>query len=53
MNLAVTLGRGDVMFKANTLLRYSCAPCHRYLKTALKAFGYLKHHPTGTIKCDT
>ena len=45
MNRAVILGRIYVMFAANILARYSCAPHYRHLKTALRAFGYLEHHP--------
>ena len=53
MNWAVTLGRVDIMFAATTLGRYSCAPKEGHLKTALRVFGYLKHHPKGAIKFNT
>ena len=41
------------MFAANILARYSCAPRHGHLKTALRAFGYLKYPSKGAIKFDT
>ena len=39
MNWAVTLGKIDVMFAANTLARYYCDPRHGHLKTTLRSFG--------------
>ena len=53
MSWAVTLGRIDVMFAANTLTRYSYAPHHGHLQTLLRAFGHLRHHSKGEIKFDT
>ena len=53
MNWAVALGKIDVMFVANILAKYSCAPRHGQLKTAFRAFGYLKHHSKGVIEFDT
>ena len=53
MNWTITLGKMDVMFEANILAKYSCAPCHKHLKTASRVFGYLKFHPKVAIKFDT
>lgn len=53
LNWAVTLGRVDIMFATMTLARYSCVPREGHMKTALRAFGYLKQNQKGAIKIDT
>jgi hypothetical protein len=44
-NWVITLGRQDVPYATNTMVRYSMAPQEGHLIAMKRLFGYLRRHP--------